>query len=265
MQVGLYEFAIAFYLQVWSHKWLCLRISARTFSMPQFAFVTSRAPRARSLAPSCRADLLGTRVRPGGEAASRRPFPPPLATGTGNLFLWGIWGAADIVIAADAADAAAPPRCRRPRSGLFVCAHAQVAFRAAFACFLDSDARVWCVGRVLWMARAVGSVVGVFACVSVDRFWVDGDFMLCRMHASGVVLLAEYQFHTTKPLRTLVWTLHICTSVPARPRPPTNMCQNAPAPVPTPTRAHDSPRTLTVYTLCTSFVQARGTQPYSLT
>ena len=161
-----------------------------------------------------------------------------------------------VMLLCDAADAAAPPRCRRPRSGLFVCAHAQVAFRAAFACFLDSDARVWCVGRVLWMARAVGSVVGVFACVSVDRFWVDGDFMLCRMHASGVVLLAEYQFHTTKPLRTLVWTLHICTSVPARPRPPTNMCQNAPAPVPTPTRAHDSPRTLPVYTLCTSFIQA---------
>ena len=31
--------------------------------------------------------LLGTRVRPGGEAASRRPFPPPLPTGTGNLYL----------------------------------------------------------------------------------------------------------------------------------------------------------------------------------
>ena len=80
-----------------------------------------------------------------------------------------------------------------------------------------------------------------------------------------VYLLAEYQFRTRNSLRALVWTLHICTSVPARPRPPTNMCQNAPAPVPTPTRAHDSPRTLTVYTLCTSFVQARGTQPYSLT
>ena len=130
LQVGLPEGLYPFYLEVWSQKWLILRISARTFGRCRVSCVASRSPRARSLAPSCRADLLGTRVRPGGEAASRRPFPPPLPTGTGNLFLWGIWGAADIVIAADAADAAAPPRCRRPRSGLFVCAHAQVAFRA---------------------------------------------------------------------------------------------------------------------------------------
>ena len=193
LQVGLPEGLYPFYLELWSQNWLTWRISVRTFGRSRVSSVASRSPRARSLAPSCRADLLGTRVRPGGEAASRRPFPPPLPTGTGNLFLWGILGAADIEIAADAADAAAPPRCRRPRSGLFVCAHAQVAFRAAFACFLDSDARVWCVGRVLWMERAVGSVAGVFACVSLDRFWVDGDFMLCRVHASGVVFRPEGQ------------------------------------------------------------------------
>ena len=44
----------------------------------------------------------------------------------------------------------------------------------------------------LSIPRAVGSVLCV-ACVRCDRFWVDGDFVPCRVHASGVVFRSEGQ------------------------------------------------------------------------
>ena len=47
---------------------------------------------------------------------------------------------------------------------------------------------LWCIGRVLWMPQAMGSVTDVFACVGPDRVSVECDFALGGVHASGVVL-----------------------------------------------------------------------------
>jgi hypothetical protein len=66
-----------------------------------------------------------------------------------------------------------PPPHRRPQmasvGGLWGGRLGGFACRLICACFLDPDAHVWCVRRVLWMTRTAGSVVGVFACVGTAR------------------------------------------------------------------------------------------------
>ena len=85
--------------------------------------------------------------------------------------------------------AAAPPHCWGPScasscGGLFL-RYVEVAFWAAFACFLDSCAHLWCVGRVRWMPLVMGSVSDAFVSVCALRFACDCDFACCSMSASG--------------------------------------------------------------------------------